>query len=112
MDIADTTERNTAIAAIARILDASLHRLSPERRQRYLELAVFGEDVQIPGTVLARYWTTTVVTDGRRSRPGDSASAWPNLGWSATTVLILCGWWCMTSSGPNCETRPATSTAS
>jgi hypothetical protein len=44
---------------VARTIGVSLSRLTAEQRERYLELAVFGEDVAIPGEVLARYWQAT-----------------------------------------------------
>jgi hypothetical protein len=56
LDVTDTQERHTAVA---RTIGVSLSRLSAEQRARYLELAVFGEDVAIPGPVLARYWKAT-----------------------------------------------------
>jgi WD40 repeat protein len=56
LDITDTQERHTAVA---RTIGVSLSRLTLEQRARYLELAVFGEDVAIPGVVLARYWNGT-----------------------------------------------------
>jgi hypothetical protein len=56
LDVADAQERHTAVA---RTLGVSLSRLTAEQRDRYLELAVFEEDVAIPGPVLARYWKTT-----------------------------------------------------
>jgi hypothetical protein len=33
--------------------------LTADQRDRYVELAVFGEDVAIPGPVLTRYWKAT-----------------------------------------------------
>ncbi|MGH3809826.1 MAG: NB-ARC domain-containing protein, partial [Pseudonocardiaceae bacterium] len=56
LDVADAQERHTAVA---RTIGVSLGRLTPEQRERYRELAVFGEDVAIPGPVLARYWQAT-----------------------------------------------------
>jgi WD40 repeat protein len=56
LDVSDAGERHTAVA---RTIGVSLSRLTAEQRDRYLELAVFGEDVAIPGSVLARYWKTT-----------------------------------------------------
>ncbi|HEV7451248.1 MAG TPA: hypothetical protein VGO16_07650, partial [Pseudonocardiaceae bacterium] len=56
LDVTDAEERHTAVA---RTIGVSLTRLTPQQRQRYLELAVFGEDVAIPGAVLAQYWNTT-----------------------------------------------------
>jgi hypothetical protein len=56
LDVTDATERHTAVA---RTIGVSLARLTPEQRDRYMELAVFGEDVAIPGPVLVRYWQAT-----------------------------------------------------
>ena len=56
LDVTDAAERHTAVA---RTIGVSLNRLSVEQRERYRELAVFGEDVAIPGPVLARYWEAT-----------------------------------------------------
>jgi WD40 repeat protein len=56
LDVTDAEERHTAVA---RTIGVSLDRLTVEQRERYLELAVFGEDVAIPGPVLARYWKAT-----------------------------------------------------
>jgi WD40 repeat protein len=56
LDVTDARERHTAVA---RTMEVSLSRLTDDQRDRYLELAVFGEDVEIPGPVLARYWEAT-----------------------------------------------------
>jgi WD40 repeat protein len=56
LDVTDAAERHTAVA---RTIGVSLARLTSEQRDRYLELAVFGEDVAIPGPVLARHWKAT-----------------------------------------------------
>jgi WD40 repeat protein len=56
LDVTDAAERHTAVA---RTIGVSLARLTAEQQDRYLELAVFGEDVAIPGPVLARYWKAT-----------------------------------------------------
>ena len=96
LDVTDADERHTAVA---RTIGVSLARLTAEQRDRYLELAVFGEDVAIPGPVLARYWKATggwsAVSDpavlpapGRagfgqrlpaRPRPGGAARCHPRL---------------------------------
>lgn len=44
---------------MARTIGVSLARLTAKQRERYLELAVFGEDVAIPCSVLGRYWQAT-----------------------------------------------------
>jgi WD40 repeat protein len=56
LDVTDADERHTAVA---RTIGVSLSRLTDQQRARYLELAVFGEDVTIPGPVLVRYWKAT-----------------------------------------------------
>jgi WD40 repeat protein len=56
LDVTDAEERHTAVA---RTIGVSLSRLTADQRARYLELAVFGDDVAIPGPVLARYWGAT-----------------------------------------------------
>jgi len=56
LDVDDPAERNRAVA---RTIEVSLARLTAEQRDRYRELAVFGEDVSIPGEVLASYWSHT-----------------------------------------------------
>jgi hypothetical protein len=56
LDLTDAGERHTAVA---RTVEVSLSRLTAEQRARYLELAVFGHDVAIPVSVLARYWKRT-----------------------------------------------------
>ena len=107
LDVTDAQERHTAVA---RTIGVSLSRLTPEQRDRYLELAVFGEDVAIPGPVLARYWKAT--GGWSDSRPGGSASAWLSWLWSATTGRIPTRWYCMTSSAATCANRPSTGAAS
>jgi WD40 repeat protein len=56
LDVTDAHERHTAVA---RTIEVSLSRLTEHQRARYLELAVFGEDVAVPIPVLARYWKAT-----------------------------------------------------
>ncbi len=56
LDVTDAEERHTAVA---RTIGVGVSRLTADQRDRYLELAVFGEDVAIPGPVLARYWKAT-----------------------------------------------------
>jgi NB-ARC domain/Domain of unknown function (DUF4062) len=56
LDVTDVDERHTAVA---RTMEVSLTRLTADQRARYLELAVFEEDVAIPGPVLVRYWQAT-----------------------------------------------------
>ena len=56
LDVSELGERSTAVAAT---IEMSLRRLTADERQRYAELAVFGEDVDIPGAVVARLWNHT-----------------------------------------------------
>ena len=56
LDATNPGERSTAVAAT---IGVSLRRLTPDERARYRELAVFGEDVAIPGEVVARLWAHT-----------------------------------------------------
>jgi WD40 repeat protein len=56
LDVTDASERHTAVAET---IGVSLSRLTADQRARYVELAVFGEDVAIPGPVLTRYWKAT-----------------------------------------------------
>ena len=65
LDVTDAQERHTAVA---RTIGVSLSRLTAEQRAHYLELAVFGEDVAIPGPVLARYWKATGGWSGFQTR--------------------------------------------
>ncbi len=45
--------------AVARTIDISLQRLTSTERERYRELAIFPEDVDIPLTTLQRFWKRT-----------------------------------------------------
>ncbi|GIF17833.1 WD40 repeat protein [Actinoplanes tereljensis] len=65
LDVGDAGSRTTAVA---RTIDASLRRLAADERDRYLELAVFGEDVTIPGSVVSRLWAHTGGWSAFRSR--------------------------------------------
>jgi WD40 repeat protein len=64
LDVTDAQERHTAVA---RAIEVSLSRLTSEQRDRYLELAVFG-DVVIPVTVLSTYWNSTGGWSGFQTR--------------------------------------------
>jgi hypothetical protein len=57
--VLDVTEAEERHKAVSRTVGISLSRLSAQRRERYLELAVFGANVAIPVSVLARYWEAT-----------------------------------------------------
>jgi hypothetical protein len=65
LDVANPDERSHAVSAT---LELSLSRLAPSERDRYLELAVFPEDVEVPLTVLARYWAHTGQLNTRQVR--------------------------------------------
>jgi hypothetical protein len=56
LDAANDGRRSAAVAATVEI---SMSRLAPDERERYRELAVFAEDVEIPGSVVARLWART-----------------------------------------------------
>ena len=56
LDVSNPDDRSHAVSAT---LELSLSRLSATERDRYQELAVFPEDVEVPLTVLARYWAHT-----------------------------------------------------
>ena len=71
LDVSNPDDRSHAVSAT---LELSLSRLSATERDRYQELAVFPEDVEVPLTVLARYWAHT----GQLSdHPGSSAVQQP-----------------------------------
>lgn len=52
-DIGSPNDRGRAVAAS---VQASIRLLQPDEEKRYVELAVFPEDVEIPVAVLTRYW--------------------------------------------------------
>lgn len=56
LDVSNTRQREHAVAAT---IEVSLRRLTPDEQARYRELAVFGEDVAVPGDVVARLWQHT-----------------------------------------------------
>jgi hypothetical protein len=56
LDIGNPDNRSHAVSAT---LELSLFRLSTTERARYQELAVFPEEVEVPLTVLGRYWAHT-----------------------------------------------------
>jgi hypothetical protein len=72
LDVTNPDHRNKATSAT---LEVSLNRLSPTERDRYTELAIFGEDVDIPLSVLARYWQHTGDWTGAQQRRHDAARA-------------------------------------
>ena len=57
--VLDVTDPDRRHAAVATTLQASLARLTPEQTERYLELAVFAEDTDIPRSILAASWQHT-----------------------------------------------------
>jgi hypothetical protein len=56
LDVRDPGERDRAVG---HTIEISLRRLAAEEHDRYLELAVFGEDVHIPLDVVATLWGHT-----------------------------------------------------
>jgi hypothetical protein len=56
LDVSNPDDRSHAVSAT---LELSLSRLSAAERDRYQELAVFPEDVDVPLSVLGRYWAHT-----------------------------------------------------
>jgi hypothetical protein len=56
LDAADPGNRHGAVATT---IQASLDRLTPDQRARYLELAAFGQVLTIPGPALEQLWKTT-----------------------------------------------------
>ena len=56
LDVANPQARNDAVAAT---VDAGLDLLMPGMRDRYLELAIFAEDSEIPLDLLELYWHST-----------------------------------------------------
>jgi len=65
LDVANPSQRSEAVTAT---IEVSLRRLTPDERSRYEELAVFGEDVEIPGEVVARLWAHTAGWTGFHAR--------------------------------------------
>ena len=69
LDVRDPDQRHRAVAAT---VELSIDRLDATERDRYLELAVFPEDVDIPMDVLDRYWKST---GGRENTSTERLSA-------------------------------------
>jgi WD40 repeat protein len=65
LDVHDANDRSRAVAAT---LEVSLTRLTPTDRDRFNELAIFPEDVDIPLSVLGRYWAHTGGLGARGTR--------------------------------------------
>ena len=55
----DATSVGERSAAVAATIGVGLARLTPDERSRYWDLAVFAEDLAIPGEVVARLWAHT-----------------------------------------------------
>src|SRR5262249_45551668 len=55
----DMASRDDRRQAVATTVEASLAVLPPGELERYLELAVFPEDVEIPAVLLTRYWSAS-----------------------------------------------------
>jgi WD40 repeat protein len=60
LDMRRPTDRSQAVAAT---LEASLGLLQPDELARYLELAIFPEDTDVPLEVLRMYWSATAGLD-------------------------------------------------
>ena len=60
LDVANPRARQDAVAAT---VDAGLNLLPPGIRERYLELAIFTEDSEIPFNLLEVYWHSTADLD-------------------------------------------------
>ncbi|MGW0810761.1 NB-ARC domain-containing protein [Nonomuraea sp. NPDC002799] len=56
LDIADSGQRETAVKAT---INYSVEALAPEMRGRFLELGIFGEDVDVPLEMVALLWRGT-----------------------------------------------------
>jgi len=82
-DPARPADRSRAVAAT---VEASLALLDPADRERYVDLAIFPEDVDIPLDVLGLLW--------RCARSGSGWGWWPTTGWIPPAL----GWCCTTSS--------------
>jgi hypothetical protein len=65
LDLADEHNRDRAVA---RTIQSSLDRLTPDQRARYRELAVFGEGTDIPRPMLERLWLRTAGWPPARTR--------------------------------------------
>jgi WD40 repeat protein len=65
LDAGHPGERSAAVAAT---IEVSLARLNADEQARFRELAVFGEDVEIPGDVVARLWGQTGGWTGFQAR--------------------------------------------
>ncbi|MFI5980841.1 NB-ARC domain-containing protein [Streptomyces sp. NPDC051555] len=56
LDVSDASSRDQAVEAT---LQASLDLMAPEDQARYFDLAIFPEDIAVPGSVLALLWSGT-----------------------------------------------------
>ena len=65
LDVSDPGQRNKTVRAT---IQASTTRLSPDKRERFAELAVFAEDETIPVTLAASLWQATGGLDQTASR--------------------------------------------
>lgn len=65
-DVDHATSRNKAVD---RTLDVSLRRLADDERQRFRELAVFPEDVDVPFDILEQFWRLRVKDVRKLCRP-------------------------------------------
>src|SRR6185503_837382 len=55
----DATNSDERHQAVAKTIEVSLDLLTPKERERYSELAIFPEDVEIPLSTLEKLWAKT-----------------------------------------------------
>ena len=101
-DPARPAERSRAVAAT---VEASLMLLEPGDRGRYLDLAVFPEDVDIPYDMLALLWPGRPIDDFCEELVGLGLVADPG------STLPDRGWCCTMSFAPTCGRAAALLTA-
>ncbi|MFD3992840.1 NB-ARC domain-containing protein [Streptomyces sp. NPDC058583] len=56
LDVGDASSRDQAVEAT---VQASLDLMDPQERERYFDLAIFPEDIAVPGFVIAALWSET-----------------------------------------------------
>jgi hypothetical protein len=104
LEVGNPEGRSRAVSAT---VELSLSRLSDAERDRYLELAVFPEDVDVPLTVLGRFWAHTGQLDDLQVRllcnTSTTSHCWPNIISTHRHGSVF-----TTSSAATCEPRPAT----
>jgi WD40 repeat protein/nucleoside phosphorylase len=63
----DADNPHSRADAVSATVSVSLDRLTPDERRRFHELAIFPEDVEVPMSVVARFWTRTGNLSGARA---------------------------------------------